>query len=201
MTIKMTIFSDFVCPFCFVASGIVAHLKQDFDITDTWLPHELHPETPPEGRPLDELVDRFDVDQVTMTCNQRGKPYGLSFARMELLPNSRLALEAAEFARDAGLFHDFHGRMFRACFTEARNIGDMAVVLDVARQAGLDLDRLGTVLADHRLAARVADGTRLAKEAGVTALPTLIVEGQPPITGAVDESVLRKALETARVAA
>jgi predicted DsbA family dithiol-disulfide isomerase len=201
MPINMTIFSDFVCPFCFLASGILARLKRDFDITDIWLPHELHPETPPEGRPLDELVDRFDVDQVTMTCNQRGKPYGLSFARMELLPSSRLALEAAEFARDAGLFHDFHGRMFRACFSEAQNIGDMSVVLDVAGRTGLDLDGLREALADHRLAARVADGTRRAKEAGVTALPTLIVEGQPPLTGAVDESVLRKALETARDAA
>ncbi|WP_319582925.1 DsbA family protein [uncultured Pseudodesulfovibrio sp.] len=200
MPIKVTIFSDFVCPFCFVGSGIIDRLRQDFDILDTWLPHELHPETPPEGRPLDDLVDRFDLDQVIMTCNQRGKPYGIEFARAEILFNSRLSLEAAEFARDAGRYHDFHGRMFRAGFTEGRNIGDMAVVLDVAARTGLDPDPLKQALIDHRYAARVAEGSIKAKEAGVTALPTFIVEGQPRITGAVDESVIRKALQEAREA-
>ncbi|MGE4422525.1 MAG: DsbA family protein [Pseudodesulfovibrio sp.] len=201
MPINMTIFSDFVCPFCFVGSGIIDHLKRDFDIRDAWVPHELHPETPPEGRPLDDLVDRFDLDQVIMTCNQRGEPYGIRFARAERLFNSRLALEAAEFARDAGRYHDFHGRMFRAGFTEGRNIADIAVVLDVAARTGLDTEELAAALADHRFAARVADGSRQAREAGVTALPTFIVEGQPRITGAVDESVLRRALEAALKAA
>jgi predicted DsbA family dithiol-disulfide isomerase len=201
MPINVTIFSDFVCPFCFVGSGIIDRLRRDFDIRDTWVPHELHPETPPEGRPLDDLVDRFDLDNVIMTCNQRGEPYGIEFARAERLFNSRLALEAAEFARDADRYHDFHGRMFRAGFTDGRNIGELGVVLDVAAQTGLDTERLKTALDDHRYAARVADGSRRARQAGVNALPTFIVEGQPRITGAVDESVLRKALETARQAA
>jgi predicted DsbA family dithiol-disulfide isomerase len=87
--------------------------------------------------------------------------------------------------------------MFRAGFTEGRNIGDMAVVLDVAGRSGLDPAGLKEALADHRYAARVADGSRRAGEAGVTALPTFLVEGRPRITGAVDESVLRQALEAA----
>ena len=198
MPINVTIFSDFVCPFCFIGSGIIDRLRPDFDIRDTWVPHELHPETPPEGRPLDDLVDRFDLDNVIMTCNQRGEPYGIRFARAEMLFNSRLSLEAAEFARDAGCYHDFHGRMFRAGFTDGRNIGDMEVVLDVAARTGLELEPLKAALADHRYADRVADGSKKAREAGVTALPTFIVEGQPRITGAVDESVLRQALQTAR---
>ncbi|MEZ7197590.1 DsbA family oxidoreductase [Pseudodesulfovibrio karagichevae] len=201
MPINVTVFSDFVCPFCFIGSAIIDRLKRDFDIRDTWVPHELHPETPPEGRPLDDLVDRFDLDNVIMTCNQRGEPYGIRFARAERLFNSRLALEAAEFARDAGRYHDFHGRMFRAGFTDGRNIGEIGVVLDVAAQTNLDTERLKEALTDHRFAARVADGSRKAREAGVTALPSFIIEGRPRITGAVDESVLRRALEEALKAA
>ncbi|WP_316899264.1 DsbA family protein [Pseudodesulfovibrio indicus] len=197
MTIQLTIFSDFACPFCFIGKGIVDHLRDEFGIEDLWLPHELHPETPPEGRDLDELFDRFDIDQVTMTCNLRGKPYGIRFGEMTRLPNTRLALEGAEFARDKGRFHEFHGRMYRALFTEGRDIGDPAEILAVAEASGLDPAELAPALADHRFAARVAEGSEAAKRAGVTALPTFIIEGGKTITGAVDETLFRNALQEA----
>ena len=132
-----------------------------------------------------------------MTCNRRGEPYGIRFAEMTLLSNSRLALEAAEFARDAGRYPAFHGRMFRACFTEARNIGDMDVILDVGARTGLDVPALTEALADRRYGPRVEDGSKRARETGVTAIPTFIIEGQPPVTGAVNESILREKIEAA----
>jgi predicted DsbA family dithiol-disulfide isomerase len=146
---------------------------------------------------MDELFDRFDIDQVTMTCNRRGEPYGIRFTEMTLLSNSRLALEAAEFARDAGRYRAFHERMFRACFTEGRNIGDMNVILDVAGNSGLDATALTDALADRRYGQRVEDGSRRAREAGVTAIPTFIIEGQPAVTGAVNESILREKIQAA----
>jgi predicted DsbA family dithiol-disulfide isomerase len=146
---------------------------------------------------MTELFDRMDIDQVTMTCNQRGKPYGIRFKEITLLANSRLALEAAEFARNAGAFDAFHGRMFEAYFTEGRNIGDMSVILEEAARCGLDTYGLKLALEERVHAGTVAEGSMAARAAGVTAIPTFLVHGQPPITGAVHEDVIRKALQQA----
>ncbi|QGY39670.1 hypothetical protein GM415_05910 [Pseudodesulfovibrio cashew] len=168
----------------------------EFAIDDIWLPHEIHPETPKEGRPMTDLFPRFDIDQVTMTCRQRGEPYGLEFADMHTLSNTHLALEAAEFARDEGRYHDFHRAVFRAYFTEGRNIGDMTVLLDVARQCSLDADRLHRALAEARFAKRVTEGSEEAKARGVTAIPAFFFEGGPTITGAVSEDRFREVLRS-----
>ncbi|MCJ2165564.1 DsbA family protein [Pseudodesulfovibrio sp. S3-i] len=164
---------------------------------ETWIPHEIHPDTPPQGRIMTELFDQIDIDQVTMSCNQRGKPYGIRFKEMTLLANSRLALEAAEFARDAGAFQAFHGRIFEAYFTDGRNIGDLSVILDEAVRCGLDTYALKTALDERVHAGTVAEGSMAARAAGVTAIPTFLIPGQPPITGAVHEEVIRKALQQA----
>ncbi len=197
MPIKVTIFSDFVCPFCFVGKGLIEHFKKEFDIEETWIPKELHPETPPEGRLAADFIDPFDLEQVVMTCNQRGAPYGIEFNEITVLANSRLALEAAEFAREAGSFPVFHDQMFRAYFTHGRNIGDMAVVLDVAAECGLDVHALKEALEDHRYSPKIEEGIAMAKAAGVTAIPTFLIEGQLPITGAVNDDLLRRALQRA----
>ena len=146
---------------------------------------------------MTELFNRYDIDQVTRTCNQRGAPYGIRFGKLTRLSNSHLALEAAEFARDAGMYDDFHNRMFKAYFTDGRDIGDRDVILDEAARSGLDVQELKIALDENRYAGRVEDGSRAARAAGVTAIPTFLIEGQPPITGAVHEDIIRKALHAA----
>ena len=65
---------------------------------------------------------------------------GVNFGEVSRLSNSRMSLEASEYARDAGRFDSFHGRIFRAYFTETRDIGDLDVLLELAQEEGLDAD-------------------------------------------------------------
>lgn len=146
---------------------------------------------------MTECFNQFDIDQASITCNQRGKPYGIIFGDMALLSNTRLSLEAAEYAREHGAYHVFHNAVFKACFTDGENIGDMDVLLDVGESCGLDRAGLQASLEEHQYAEFVAQGSEAARSAGVTALPMFIIEGLPPITGAVHESIFRKALQEA----
>lgn len=146
---------------------------------------------------MTELFNRFDIEQVTQTCNQRGQPYGIRFGEMRRLSNSNLALQAAEFARDHGAEDDFHTRMFTAYFTHGKDIGDLELVLAEAKECGLDTAELRAALTEGRYAKRVAEGSARARFAGVTAIPTFVMEGVPPITGAVNETLFRRALEAA----
>ena len=197
MSISMTIFSDFVCPFCYVGSGIIDSLTEEFDLDVTWVGHELHPETPAGGVVLAERFDPFDVDQVMFECRRRGEPYGLTFGEPTILSNTRLALEAAEFARDAGAFHVFHQAMFEAYFSDGRNLGDRAVIREVAGACGLDTAALAHALDQRIYAERIKAAGEAAAERGVTAIPCFFIEGQPPLIGAVDESRFRERLQAA----
>ena len=171
-------------------------MKKDFDIEDTWIPHEIHPETPAEGRASTELFNQFDIDQVVTTCRQRGEPYNLEFGNMAWLSNTRLSLEAAEFARDMGRYEEFHHNVFKAYFSENRDIGDMAVLLDVAQKSGLNSEKLKLVLDEKRYADRVKEGSETARTDGVTAIPAFFIEGGETITGAVSEERFREVLKS-----
>lgn len=197
MSIKLTIYSDFICPFCYVGAGIVHAFRDEFDLEEKWVPYELHPDTPAEGKDLTELVSPFDIDNLTGELRRRGKPYNIEFASMTRLANSRLALEAAEFARDQGAHHRMHMGLFKAYFTEGQDIGNVDVLKSVAGEYGLNQDALAEALAKGHYTKRVAAGSADARNAGVTAIPTFVIEGQPAITGAVDEAIFRKALQQA----
>ncbi|WP_419786022.1 DsbA family oxidoreductase [Pseudodesulfovibrio sp.] len=197
MSITVRIFSDFVCPFCYVASGIIDKLSDEFDLDVTWVGHELHPETPPEGVDVLEMVDPFDLEQVTATLRERGEPYGLTFCDMERLSNSRLALEAAEFARDAGHYKDFHHAAFRAYFTEGRDLGDRDVLRAIAKECGLDVAAMDVALEDRRYSERIDQGDEEAERLGVKAIPCFFIEDQPRLIGAVSEKEFRERLKQA----
>ncbi|WP_247648495.1 DsbA family protein [Pseudodesulfovibrio sp. zrk46] len=163
---------------------------------DTWVPQEIHPETPPEGRPLSDLFTYFDIQQLTSECRRRGEPYGLHFGDIVNLSNTRLSLEAAEFARSQGRYHEFHHKVFEAYYSHGRDIGDMEVLRDVAQDAGLDPDAMEAALKEGSYRKAVSMGCLEARDSGVTAIPAFFIEDMPMITGAIPEDRFREILDS-----
>lgn len=170
-------------------------MKEEFEIDDIWVPYEIHPETPVEGRLITELFTQWDVDYVISTCRQRTERYGFTFADRPWLSNSRKALEAAEFARAKGKYHPMHNALFKAYFSDGQDIGDMKILLKLASENGLDSNELETALNEKTYAKTVAQGSEEARLLGVRAVPSFFIEDLPVITGAVHEDVFRKALQ------
>ncbi len=170
-------------------------LKKEFDIEVTWVPHEIHPETPQEGRAMTELFNQFDIDQVTMACREKGGRYGVEFGDLRWLSNTHLALEAAEYAREKGRYDEFHHNVFKAYFTDGRDIGDMKVLAEIAAQSGVDPTEMQASLDGKVYSEKVAQGSVEARAAGVTAIPTFVIEGGEKITGAVNEQRFREVLQ------
>jgi len=115
------------------------------------------------------------------------------FGAQTLLSNSRQALEAGEFAKEHGGYHEFHDAMFKAYFTDLKDIGRREVVFDAAREAGLDGRDLNAALDAGTYLPRLAETTRLARENQVKAAPTFFIEGGGKITGAQPLETFRKA--------
>jgi predicted DsbA family dithiol-disulfide isomerase len=80
---------------------------------------------------------------------QRGKEFNIVFADRTLLSNSRLALEASEYARDKGKYECFHEDIFLEYFTEARDIGSLEVISTIAARCDLDVADMMIALQDQ----------------------------------------------------
>jgi predicted DsbA family dithiol-disulfide isomerase len=169
-------------------------LKKVFPIQDEWLSYQLRPQTPLDGIPFEQLFPGVDMEERYADLNRAAAPFGITFGQRTFLSNSRFALEASEFARDLDKYEAFHERVFRAYFTNSLDIGDMKVVLAVARAAGLDPLEVKRALDSGAYGARIDATMHEATRLGVTAVPTFIVNDTHKIVGALPLDQFRKRL-------
>jgi len=121
---------------------------------------------------------------------------GLPFIPPRLLSNSRLVVEAAEFARDAGRHPEFHRAALAAYFGHSRDIGNLEVLSELAAEVGLDRVALRRELAAGRYADAREASHEEARRSGVTAVPTYIIAGGARVVGAQSLDHFRGLLES-----
>lgn len=119
---------------------------------------------------------------------------GLPIVDRDWVSNSRLALEASEFARDQGMFDPFHRAVFDTYFAKGLDIGKLEVLQEIARSVGLDVDGLNQALASHRYAVRVNEDVDLAARIGLTGVPAFVL-GNRAIVGAQPYEVFEHVME------
>jgi predicted DsbA family dithiol-disulfide isomerase len=88
-------------------------------------------------------------------------------------------------------------RFFHAYFTEGEAIGDRAVLVRLAGEAGLDADEVRAVLASNRYADEVRADETAAQSIGVTGVPFFVFDGRFAVSGAQPVEVLVQVLERA----
>ncbi len=122
---------------------------------------------------------------------------GLKMRQPTRSPLTRLAHEAATWARSKGAFTPFHEGLFKAFFVEDKDISDLAVLKEIAFKAGLSSADLEHALNEHRMAEEVDEDLLIAQTYGITSVPAYIIGGHP-IRGVQEESTLVRAIELAR---
>ncbi len=197
--LRIVAYSDYVCPWCYIGLERIERLQREFPVEVEWLPFELHPETPTTGADLRGRLGTSDrVRAYTRNIIALAEDSGIPMRMPAVVANSHRALEAAEFTREHGGFDAYHRALFHAYFEDARDIGDIDVLCDIARSSGVDDQRLRQALADERYRGRIDDVTDAARRDEVLSTPTFIYEGGFRLTGAQDyavfESVTRRLL-------
>ena len=182
--IKITIYSDYIWPFCYIGKGIVERLKQEFKIIDEWLPFEIHPDTPQKGVFWKDYFPGMNPEAFFRQLDERGKKMGVRFGPQPLMSNSCRALEGGEFAKEHGRYDAYHEAVFRAFFTECKDIGNRSVILELAMNVGLDAAALDAALESNTYLPRLQATTREAKANGFSAAPTFVIDGHGSISGA-----------------
>jgi predicted DsbA family dithiol-disulfide isomerase len=190
--IRLRVVSDYICPWCYVGLTRLEKLRDEFDIELGVGAFELRPGIPPEGMSREE-VSRGRVYPPGYLENLRATAAeaGIEMKRPALVPNTRKAHEATEFAKEHGRLWEIHRALFHAYFEEERNIGDVDVLCDVVASIGLDADELRRALTDGRYAAEVEEQLAWARAAGVTGVPTVIFDEKFAVVGAQEYAVFR----------
>ncbi len=179
--ICIDVWSDYVCPFCYLELPVLDQVAQDEDVEVRWRAFELRPEPMPTLEPHGDYLRYAWESSVYPMARERGMTLRLP----PVQPRSRKAHQAAEFARAKGAFGPMHEALFRAFFEKGRNIGEIRVLLDVAGSAGLDPVQLLGSLETRQYEARVRADQRLAQQLGIQGVPALIFHfaNQPPESG------------------
>src|SRR5438128_1170625 len=131
--IKLEVFTDFVCPWCYLCTPRVESLRRSFEIDVQWVFFPLHPDTPREGLLLKDLFAgrRIDLGAAHARLKSLMDAEGLQFNQRTHTYNSRLAQELAKG------FDSTRDPLYKAYFEEGRNIGDIEVLVGVAQSVGI----------------------------------------------------------------
>lgn len=189
----VTVFYDYNCPFCYVASRRLSALSQEFELSINWKGIEIHPEFPPEGvktgKAFRSLLLRETIGEAAGEDGVEIRPPGFA-------ANSRLALEVSEFVKTVGRFEAFHYAVYEAYFGEGLNIGDIGVLLSVGERAGIDQKALADSLEKRTMRSAVEANQSEAEEHMVLGVPTLIFGGFP-VHGCQSLETMRAIIERA----
>ena len=189
---SIIVISDFVCPWCYIGLSEIERLARDFDLDVHFAPFLLRPETPSEGM-LSRHITPLNAPPTPTEI--RAGPLGIQFSRGRTwVPNSHLALEAAEFAGEYGDQWRFHRDMFKAYFDDLKDIGKIETIVEIGAGAGLPEAALGEALTERRYRARVDEGIAWSRAIGVTAVPTFVIDERTGIVGAQELDTFKKVL-------
>jgi predicted DsbA family dithiol-disulfide isomerase len=140
----------------------------------------LHPETPAEGRALSELFANrpgYDPEAMYRSMKQRMDAEGLPYGRRTHTYNSRLAQELGKWADTQDGGEALHDALYRAYFVEARNIGDVEVLLELVAAVGLPVEAAREVLETRSFSDAVDADWAKSRSYGITGVPTFVAGG------------------------
>jgi len=145
-----------------------------------WVHFPLHPETPQEGRSLEELFRGRGYDVAKMQAQMRARmaAEGLPYGERKMTFNSRLAQELGKWADEQPGGEAIHDALFKAYFVDGKNIGDPEVLVALAQSVGLPVEKAREVIANRSYRDAVDADWAKSREYGVTGVPTFVAGGQ-----------------------
>src|SRR6266851_830177 len=196
--VTVTIFSDYVCPWCYLSTVRIEKLQREHNVKIEWVHFPLHPETPAEGQSLEDLFKGRNVDRKAMHAQMKARmdAEGLPYGERTMTYNSRLAQELGKWADTQPGGEAFHDAMFRAYFVEARDISRPEVLLEIAERVGLPLDAAREVLEKRTFKEAVDQDWALSRRYGITGVPTFVA-GDSGVVGAQPYEVLERLVKQA----
>lgn len=204
---KIEVWSDYVCPFCYIGKRKLEHALNKFEHKDqvevVYRSFQLDPDAPKNAveDTISALAKKYGMsyDQaVEMTNNvvAQAKEVGLDydFSKMKRT-NTQDAHRLTHFAADHGKDQEITEKLLSAYFLETKHIGDHDQLVAIAEEVGLDAEKAREVLASDQYTEEMTADIQKAAQIGVSGVPFFVLENKYAISGAQPDEVFTQALE------
>lgn len=203
---KVEIYSDIACPWCYIGekrfASALAEFAQADQVEVVFRPYQLNPDASPAPAPLmKELEKKFGAraPQMLAQVGSVAKAEGIDMNWDDAIGVNTLTahrlLRLAETEYGVAAQHSLMEKLFDAYFTNGGNVADHALLADLAVASGLDRDRVESYLASNEGLAEVKGEIAQAQRIGVRAVPTFVFEGKSAVEGAQSPAVFLQVLE------
>jgi predicted DsbA family dithiol-disulfide isomerase len=207
---KVEIWSDLICPFCYIGKrrleSALAQMPQRDRVEIYWKSFQLQPDTKtdPARNALQHLAERKGwsmevARQAAADISGRAKDVGLIFDYdRTLVANTFDAHRLVHYASTQGKGDAMTEQLFKAYFTDGRNIADPVFLTEIAVSVGLPADEVKNVLASDGFADDVRCDIDDALQMGINGVPFFVLDNRYAVSGAQDTSVFLEALTRAQ---
>ncbi len=206
---KIEIWSDVMCPFCYIGKRRFEDALQksghDKDIEIEWKSFQLNPDmkTDPTINIDQYLADikGFSIDhakqlnaQVTQMAAEAGLTYNFNRA---VVANSFNAHRFSHLAKKHGLGDAAEEALFKAYFTEGKNIDDTTTLIELGTAIGLNADEIKATLESDAYAEDVKHDVAEAQQLGIRGVPFFVMNRKYGVSGAQAVPVFEETIEKA----
>ena len=203
--IKLDILSDPICPWCYIGKANLdraLEARPDHPFQIEWHPFQLNPDMPPEGMDRQEYLDvkfggREQATQVYDRIAEAARAAGLNLdlGGIPRTPNTIDAHRLIHWAGLEGRQTAAVSRLFKAFFEELRDIGDHAVLADIAEGIGLDRAMIERLFEGDGDLEDIRARDTHARARGVTGVPTFLIANQHAVPGAQPTELWSKVMD------
>ena len=192
-TLEIDVVSDVVCPWCYLGKRkLDAAMKQvdAFTYDVRWRPFQLDPTIPPEGIARAEYMARkFGPEKIAAIharLEEAGQEEGIAFAfdKITRSPNTLDAHRLIRWAQSSGKQSAIVERLFSLYFVEGQDIGDRQILIQIAKEVGLDADLIARLFVEGVDIIPVQEEISTAARMGISGVPFFIFGGKYAVSGA-----------------
>lgn len=206
VSISVDVVSDVVCPWCFIGQKRLSKAiaaANGIDVHVNWRPYQLDPTIPREGKDRREyMLGKFGSEERIREIHARIQPLGeaeginFDFEAIKVAPNT---LDAHRLIRWAGATGEevqnrLVQRLFQINFEQGGDVGNHAVLVEAARESGMDVAVVEALLPTDADAEAVQHEIATASRMGITGVPCFLLEGKYAVMGAQDTATLTDAI-------
>jgi len=207
-TIQVDIVSDIVCPWCWLGARYFqkAAKQSKHDVNLTWRPYMLDPTVPEEGMPYaaymkqkfgDGPTNRFKAMREALEAQGPTVDIDFKFSEIPMRPNTLNAHRLLKWAQGQDLGDATSDALFRTFFTDLKDVGDIAILKEIAEEVGMDAELVSELLAKEDDKNTIREEIMFFRNLGVNGVPCFIYNGQFAVQGAQPVETHLKAIEQA----